>query len=387
MNVVVEYILLGVGLLLTCIVVNYACSLKDTGTVLASEVNNDIVSVTAAMSDSKVSKYNGLLVSGADVTNVIRRFPEDGVRVVVETKNQSIDPNDNSKLLVDDLTNTYANSKFEELDENGWKDYTKLPQIGDKEYINPSADFQCTVTTDTSSGSVRVMTFTQTEATNVAKAVQNTVVDGNGDNNNGNGNVGQLEIGDDSLASLNTALSTVATSLQTVSAQLATILNNNGNGNPPVDQTGSITKSLSDMQDSINQLSTDMKTSDTRIETKVNTISNTVNTIQSAVNAMQKSINSLTIAVNNADVSSTDISQLKESIKTLQDTVTVLQGSVNSNTTAVKQIKNATLNSDNSDSLVSRLNNVDLSIEDISRKLATLTEKVRVLESQVGTGG
>lgn len=387
MSAIEEYILFAAGLLFICVVISYAITLKDTGTNIVSNANEVMVAANTSISDGKVTKYDGLVVSGADVTNVVRRFPEDGVRVVVHTKNQSVDPGDSKKLVVDDLTNTYANSKFADLAVNGWKDYTKIPQIGDKDYINPSADFQCSVATDTSSGYVKVMTFTQQEATNVAKAVTNNEVNGgDGGGNGGNGGNGQYEIGETSLASLNTALATVATSLQTVSTQLTTILNGDGAGVTP-DQSGSVAKSLADLQSSINQLSTDMKTNDSRIETKVDNLTGTVNMVQSTVEAMQKSLNSLTIAVNNTNVSATDVKQLKASLDEMQKSLETLKSSVNSNTTAVKQIKDATLNTNSSSSLISRLNSLDQQMSNMSTTIATLKSKVAVLEQQAGTGG
>ena len=387
MSAIEEYILFAAGLLFICVVISYAITLKDTGTNIVSNANEVMVAANTSISDGKVTKYDGLVVSGADVTNVVRRFPEDGVRVVVQTKNQSVDPGDSKKLVVDDLTNTYANSKFADLAVNGWKDYTKIPQIGDKDYINPSADFQCSVTTDTSSGYVKVMTFTQQEATNVAKAVTNNEVNGgDGGGNGGNGGNGQYEIGETSLASLNTALATVATSLQTVSTQLTTILNGDGADVTP-DQSGSVAKSLADLQSSINQLSTDMKTNDSRIETKVDNLTGTVNMVQSTVEAMQKSLNSLTIAVNNTNVSATDVKQLKASLDEMQKSLETLKSSVNSNTTAVKQIKDATLNTNSSSSLISRLNSLDQQMSNMSTTIATLKSKVAVLEQQAGTGG
>lgn len=387
MSAIEEYILFAAGLLFICVVISYAITLKDTGTNIVSNANEVMVAANTSISDGKVTKYDGLVVSGADVTNVVRRFPEDGVRVVVHTKNQSVDPGDSKKLVVDDLTNTYANSKFADLAVNGWKDYTKIPQIGDKDYINPSADFQCSVATDTSSGYVKVMTFTQQEATNVAKAVTNNEVNGgDGGGNGGNGGNGQYEIGETSLASLNTALATVATSLQTVSTQLTTILNGDGAGVTP-DQSGSVAKSLADLQSSINQLSTDMKTNDSRIETKVDNLTGTVNMVQSTVEAMQKSLNSLTIAVNNTNASATDVKQLKASLDEMQKSLETLKSSVNSNTTAVKQIKDATLNTNSSSSLISRLNSLDQQMSNMSTTIATLKSKVAVLEQQAGTGG
>lgn len=387
MSAIEEYVLFAAGLLFICVVISYAITLKDTGTNIVSNANEVMVAANTSISDGKVTKYDGLVVSGADVTNVVRRFPEDGVRVVVQTKNQSVDPDDSKKLVVDDLTNTYANSKFADLAVNGWKDYTKIPQIGDKDYINPSADFQCSVITDTSSGYVKVMTFTQQEATNVAKAVTNNEVNGgDGGGNGGNGGNGQYEIGETSLASLNTALATVATSLQTVSTQLTTILNGDGADVTP-DQSGSVAKSLADLQSSINQLSTDMKTNDSRIETKVDNLTGTVNMVQSTVEAMQKSLNSLTIAVNNTNVSATDVKQLKASLDEMQKSLETLKSSVNSNTTAVKQIKDATLNTNSSSSLISRLNSLDQQMSNMSTTIATLKSKVAVLEQQAGTGG
>lgn len=388
MSAIEEYILFAAGLLFICVVISYAITLKDTGTNIVSNANEVMVAVNTSIGDGKVTKYDGLVVSGADVTNVVRRFPEDGVRVVVQTKNQSVDPDDSKKLVVDDLTNTYVNSKFADLAVNGWKDYTKIPQIGDKDYINPSADFQCSVTTDTSSGYVKVMTFTQQEATNVAKAVINNEVNGGGDGggNGGNGGNGQYEIGETSLASLNTALATVATSLQTVSTQLTTILNGDGADVTP-DQSGSVAKSLADLQSSINQLSTDMKTNDSRIETKVDNLTGTVNMVQSTVEAMQKSLDSLTIAVNNTNASATDVKQLKASLDEMQKSLETLKSSVNSNTTAVKQVKDATLNTNSSSSLISRLNSLDQQMSNMSTTIATLKSKVAVLEQQAGTGG
>lgn len=387
MSAIEEYVLFAAGLLFICVVISYAITLKDTGTNIVSNANEVMVAANTSISDGKVTKYDGLVVSGADVTNVVRRFPEDGVRVVVQTKNQSVDPDDSKKLVVDDLTNTYANSKFADLAVNGWKDYTKIPQIGDKDYINPSADFQCSVTTDTSSGYVKVMTFTQQEATNVAKAVTNNEVNGgDGGGNGGNGGNGQYEIGETSLASLNTALATVATSLQTVSTQLTTILNGDGADVTP-DQSGSVAKSLADLQSSINQLSTDMKTNDSRIETKVDNLTGTVNMVQSTVEAMQKSLDSLTIAVNNTNASATDVKQLKASLDEMQKSLETLKSSVNSNTTAVKQVKDATLNTNSSSSLISRLNSLDQQMSNMSTTIATLKSKVAVLEQQAGTGG
>lgn len=71
----------------------------------------------------------------------------------------------------------------------------------------------------------------------------------------------------------------------------------------------------------------------------------------------------------------------------MQKSLETLKSSVNSNTTVVKQVKDATLNTNSSSSLISRLNSLDQQMSNMSTTIATLKSKVAVLEQQAGTGG
>ena len=382
MTAVEELILFGVGMLLLVGVIRYASVMSDTGGSLANNVNSSFVKTNAALTSSDVTKYDGLTVSGADVTNAVKRFPIDGVRVTVETKNKKA--NGTNQSTVDDLTKIYINPEIDTITADNVCSYKDIPDITAADYINPAADFVCKVSTDTTSGSVTTMTFSQSEATFVAKANSNT---GGSGSSGGTGSNGNISLDDSTIASLNTALNTVAASLQTVSTQLTTILNGAGSGGLTPGDTSSIAKSISDLQTSITNMSTQMQTNDSKLETKIDSLTGTVNNLQSAVSAIKLSVDGLSASITSNSIGQSDVSQLKQSITDLRSAMTTLQSSVNKNSTEISKLNSSVLNENNSSSVSSRVKKLEGDITDMGTQLNTLLEKVDTIQRQLGTGG
>lgn len=195
-----KLLLLAVSILLTCALIATALMFKNSGDQLSSAFNKKSVTVEQKIAEQSKTRYDGTIVSGADVINAIRGS-EDGITIKVV-----------KKISAEDET---AVVEKEFLDETS---FVNLPS--NSFYINPYAKFLGKITRN-ANGVINSITFEQQAYVNDAVAQEggNNAFDG-GDNNEGNF-VTDME---EKLA----ALTECVTQLTNTTESLAQIIANGG---------------------------------------------------------------------------------------------------------------------------------------------------------------
>lgn len=141
-------LILAAGTIITCLVIGLgfyiAREAKDTAANGAGQINK----LNAEFSDTGKTMYEGTEVSGSEVLNVIRKFQDEAVGVMVSTNKAT----------------TYYIYQFDvssgELKEKMTTDYKLAQNELNKSYINPSGRFEGGVVRD-NNGTITGLTFTQ----------------------------------------------------------------------------------------------------------------------------------------------------------------------------------------------------------------------------------
>lgn len=132
----------------TCIVIGLgfyiAREARDTASSGAGQINK----LNAEFSDTSKTMYEGTEVSGSEVLNVVRKFQDEAVGILVKTNKSS----------------TYYTYQFDvSSGELGTKlngDYKQAQNELSTSYINPNGRFEGGVVRD-SNGTITGLTFTQ----------------------------------------------------------------------------------------------------------------------------------------------------------------------------------------------------------------------------------
>lgn len=141
-------LVLAAGTIITCIVISLgfyiAREARDTAASGAGQINK----LNAEFSDTSKTMYEGTEVSGSEVVNVIRKYQDEAVGILVTTNK----------------TSTYYVYQFDvssgELKGKSTEDYKEAQNELSESYINPNGRFEGGVVRD-SNGTVTGMTFTQ----------------------------------------------------------------------------------------------------------------------------------------------------------------------------------------------------------------------------------
>ena len=141
-------LVLAAGTIITCIVIGLgfyiAREARDTASSGAGQINK----LNAEFSDTSKTMYEGTEVSGSEVLNVIRKFQDEAVGILVKTNKAS----------------TYYIYKFDaasgELQGKTTEDYKVAQNELSNSYINPNGRFEGGVVRD-SNGTITGLTFTQ----------------------------------------------------------------------------------------------------------------------------------------------------------------------------------------------------------------------------------
>lgn len=141
-------LILAAGTIITCLVIGLgfyiAREAKDTASGGAGQINK----LNAEFSDTGKTIYEGSEVSGSEVMNVIRKFKDETLGIMVKTNK----------------TSTYYVYQFDtasgELKSKSKEDYSAAQNELSDKYINPSGRFLGGVVRD-SNGTITGLTFTQ----------------------------------------------------------------------------------------------------------------------------------------------------------------------------------------------------------------------------------
>lgn len=141
-------LVLAAGTIITCIVIGLgfyiAREARDTASSGAGQINK----LNAEFSDTSKTMYEGTEVSGSEVLNVVRKFQDEAVGILVKTNKSS----------------TYYTYQFDtasgELGTKVVGDYKQAQNELSASYINPNGRFEGGVVRD-SNGTITGLTFTQ----------------------------------------------------------------------------------------------------------------------------------------------------------------------------------------------------------------------------------
>jgi hypothetical protein len=141
-------LMLAAGIIITCVVISLgfviAREAKDTasgGVNQLNMLNNEFV-------EGDKTLYDGVVVSGSEVLNVIRRFSDEALGILVSTNKDR----------------TYYNYDFNEetgdIGQQTSNDYKKAQDVSSTKYINPTARFMGSIVRDVN-GAITGLKFEQ----------------------------------------------------------------------------------------------------------------------------------------------------------------------------------------------------------------------------------
>lgn len=141
-------LILAAGIIITCIIISLgfyiAREARDTASSGAGQINK----LHAEFSDTSKTIYEGTEVSGSEVRNVIRKFQDEVVGVLVKTNKKD----------------TYYGYQFEvdsgELGSVSKSDYKNIQVENSEQYINPNGRFEGAVVRDVN-GTITGIVFQQ----------------------------------------------------------------------------------------------------------------------------------------------------------------------------------------------------------------------------------
>lgn len=141
-------LILAAGTIITCLVIGLgfyiAREAKDTAAGGAGQINK----LNAEFSDTGKTMYEGTEVSGSEVLNVIRKFQDEALGIMVKTNK----------------TSTFYVYQFDtssgELKNKASDSYKAAQNELSNNYINPNGRFEGGVVRD-SNGTITGLTFTQ----------------------------------------------------------------------------------------------------------------------------------------------------------------------------------------------------------------------------------
>lgn len=141
-------LMLAAGIIITCIIVSLGFYIAREAKETAQSGAGQLQKLQAEFDDSTKTIYDGAVISGSEVCNVLRKFQGEKMGILVTTKKSS----------------TYYGYQFSsengELGEAASGDYTKTRTEGNADYINPNGKFAGTLIRD-ANGTITGIVFKQ----------------------------------------------------------------------------------------------------------------------------------------------------------------------------------------------------------------------------------
>ncbi len=142
-------LILAAGTIITCIVISLgffvAREAKTTATNGAKQINE----VNGEFAENNKTIYDGASVSGSEVINLIRKFKNDDIGIIVKTNKSTNQYGNNIDISTGEMINTITTKTY----------YLDTPNTSSS-YINPSAVFLGSVIRD-GNNVITAISFTQ----------------------------------------------------------------------------------------------------------------------------------------------------------------------------------------------------------------------------------
>ena len=135
-------LMLAAGIIITCIIISLGFYIAREARDTASEGTGQINQLQAEFTDASKTMYDGTEVSGSEVLNVIRKFSDETMGILVTYYNYNFDVDKGE--LGKALDNSYKNAQ----------------DVASDKYINPTARFQGSIVKDVN-GTIIGIVFAQ----------------------------------------------------------------------------------------------------------------------------------------------------------------------------------------------------------------------------------
>ena len=129
-------LMLAAGIIITCIIISLGFYIAREARDTASEGTGQINQLQAEFTDASKTMYDGTEVSGSEVLNVIRKFSDETMGILVQTNKNK----------------TYYNYDFDvdkgELGKALDNSYKNAQDVASDKYINPTVSYHRNTGTD-----------------------------------------------------------------------------------------------------------------------------------------------------------------------------------------------------------------------------------------------
>ena len=143
-------LMLAAGIIITCIIISLGFYIAREARDTASEGTGQINQLQAEFTDASKTMYDGTEVSGSEVLNVIRKFSDETMGILVQTNKNKTYYNYNFDVDKGELGKALDNS------------YKNAQDVASDKYINPTARFQGSIVKDVN-GTIIGIVFAQVE--------------------------------------------------------------------------------------------------------------------------------------------------------------------------------------------------------------------------------
>lgn len=144
-------LLLAAGVIVTCIVIGLGFFIAREARDTASTSTGQISKLNAEFQESDKVMYDGMSVSGSEVINVINKFKNDTMGIIVTTK---------SGTTTNYIFNVSADGDHYKLGAVTSSNTKNAQKVESANYINPNAQFACVILRDANNAIIG-MHFTQ----------------------------------------------------------------------------------------------------------------------------------------------------------------------------------------------------------------------------------
>ncbi len=141
-------LMLAAGIIITCIIISLGFYIAREARDTASEGTGQINQLQAEFTDASKTMYDGTEVSGSEVLNVIRKFSDETMGILVQTNKNKTYYNYNFDVDKGELGKALDNS------------YKNAQDVASDKYINPTARFQGSIVKDVN-GTIIGIVFAQ----------------------------------------------------------------------------------------------------------------------------------------------------------------------------------------------------------------------------------
>lgn len=136
-------LLLAAGTIITCIVISLGFFIAREARDTAADGAGQISKLNAEFNESDKVMYDGMMVSGSEVVNVINKFRNNMLSVTVKTKLSNISYN----YYLTKVEDGTMEADWRLGEESSVKGYTAI-ELNQTGYINPNAQFRGEVIRD-----------------------------------------------------------------------------------------------------------------------------------------------------------------------------------------------------------------------------------------------